>query len=213
MKVYWSPRSPFVRKVMVCAHELGISDRIEKIYTLVSASKVNADMLQLNPLGRIPALVTDENAVLYDSVVICEYLDSRYGGGRLFPVDGKRRWDTLRRHALANGMLELLVLWRSELSRPASQQSPDTLHAFEHKVVSALSAAAAEEALDGVDVDIAHVTLGVALGYLDFRYADIDWRARHPRLADWYESFGARPSMRNTLPEDEQLRGGVSKGK
>ncbi|MGZ5091626.1 MAG: glutathione S-transferase family protein [Burkholderiales bacterium] len=212
MKLYWSPRSPFVRKVMVCAHELAISDRIEKVYTLVSSSKVNADMLRVNPLGRIPALVTEDNTVLYDSVVICEYLDSRYGG-RLFPRDEKQRWNSLRRHALANGMLELLVLWRSELSRPESQQSPETLRAFERKVASALSAAATEEALDTVEVDIAHVTLGVVLGYLDFRYADIDWRARHPRLARWYGSFSARLSMTNTLPEDEQIRGNDSKSK
>jgi glutathione S-transferase len=213
MKLYWSPRSPFVRKVMVCAHELDISDRIETVYTLVSASKVNAEMMRANPLGRIPALVTEDGTVLYDSVVICEYLDVRHGGRRLFPVDGKQRWDTLRRHALANGMLELLVLWRSELGRPASQQSPDTLHAFEHKVVSALSAAAKEEALERVRIDMGHVTLGVALGYLDFRYGEMDWRARHPRLAQWYESFGARPSMTNTLPEDEQIHGDASKSK
>jgi glutathione S-transferase len=198
---------------MVCAHELDMSDRIEKIYTLVSASKVNAEMMRVNPLGRIPALVTEDGAVLYDSVVICEYLDVRHGGRRLFPLDGKQRWDTLRRHALANGMLELLVLWRSELSRPASQQSPDTLQAFEHKVFSGLSAAAKEAALERVRVDMGHVTLGIALGYLDFRYAELEWRARHPRLAEWYESFSARPSMANTLPEDEQIRSNDSKRK
>jgi glutathione S-transferase len=204
MKLYWSPRSPFVRKVMVCAHEIGIPDRIEKIYTLVSSSAVNADMMRVNPLGRIPALVTESGESLYDSIVICDYLDTRYGGGRLFPHDEARRWDALRRHALANGMLEILVQWRSERSRPASQQSSDPLRAFESKVASGLSAADADAASTSSAVDIGHVTLGVVLGYLDFRYADIDWRARHVRLAHWFEPFGARASMKNTLHKDER---------
>jgi glutathione S-transferase len=165
---------------------------------------VNADMMRMNPLGRIPALVTDNGELLYDSVVICEYLDAHYGGNRLFPRDESRRWDALRRHALANGMLEILVQWRSERSRPSSQQSSDTLRAFESKVTSALSAADAQAATSTSAVDIGHVTLGVVLGYLDFRYADIDWRARHPRLAHWFESFEARASMKNTVHKDEQ---------
>jgi glutathione S-transferase len=203
MKLYWSPRSPFVRKVMVCAHELGIADRIEKIYTLVSASSVNTNMLRVNPLGRIPALVTDDGALLYDSVVICEYLDTRYGGSRLFPTDG-RRWNTLRRHALANGTLELLVLWRGELTRPGSQQSPQTLAAYDSKVRSALTAANVDaDALTNGPVDIAHVTLGIALGYLDFRFRELGWRSTYPQLAHWFGSHAARPSMRLTQPEDE----------
>lgn len=206
MKLYWSPRSPFVRKVMVCAHEIGIADRIEKIYTLVSASAANADMMRVNPLGRIPALVTENGGILYDSVVICDYLDARYGGGRLFPHDEARRWDALRRHALANGMLELLVQWRSERSRPVSQQSPDTLRAFESKVASGLSAADADAkaASTSTAIDIGHVTLGIALGYLDFRYPEVDWRARHARLAQWFGSLEGRASMKNTLHKDER---------
>jgi glutathione S-transferase len=160
--------------------------------------------MRVNPIGRIPALVTENGDMLYDSVVICEYLDAHYGGGRLFPQAEARRWDALRRHALANGMLELLVQWRSERSRSPSQQSPDTLRAFESKVASALSTADTGTALTSTAVDIGHVTLGVALGYLDFRYADVDWRARHPSLALWFESFGARASMINTVHKDER---------
>jgi glutathione S-transferase len=101
-------------------------------------------------------------------------------------------------------MLELLVQWRSERTRPTSQQSPDTLRAFESKVASGLAAADAEAASTSTATDIGHVTLGVALGYLDFRYGDVDWRAQHPRLARWFESFGARASMKNTLHKDER---------
>ena len=122
MKLYWSPRSPFVRKVMVCAHELGIAERIETIYTLVSMSTLNEDARQVNPLGRIPALVTDQGVVLYDSAVICEYLDVTYGEARLFGGQDAQRWDRLRRHALADGMLETLVLWHGERRKDAAQR-------------------------------------------------------------------------------------------
>jgi glutathione S-transferase len=205
MKLYWSPRSPFVRKVMVCAHELGIADRLEKIYTLVSVTGVNADMLRVNPLGRIPALVTDEGGVLYDSIVICEFLDTRDGKHRLFPANGVARWDALRRHALADGLLEMLVLWRSLRNPGAGAPSPGLLDAFRTKVVSAL-AAAESEGLDPARFDIGDVTLGVVLGYLDFRHPEMDWRREHTQLADWFRAVASRPSMQQSAPEDELER-------
>jgi glutathione S-transferase len=205
VKLYWSPRSPFVRKVMVCAHELGIADRIEKEYTLVSLRQVNAQMLLVNPIGRIPALVTDDGTVLYDSVVICEYLDATYGEGRLFPREGAKRWDALRRHALANGLLETLVLWRDEKSRPPEQQSNEIHTAFERKVSSSLKAAEQHaERLSQSAPDIGDLTLGVALGYLDFRYAGLSWREDHRRLAHAFATFNLRASMQDTMPHDEQ---------
>ena len=205
MKLYWSPRSPFVRKVMVCARELGVADRLEKIYTLVAVSDVNADMLRVNPLGRIPALVTDEGSVLYDSIVICEYLDARDGRHRLFPADGAVRWDALRRHALADGLLEMLVLWRSLRNPGAGEPSRGLLGAFERKVASAL-AAAEVEAPGPTRFDIGDVTLAVVLGYLDFRYTEMNWRRQHPRLAEWFVAVAARPSMQQSAPEDELER-------
>jgi glutathione S-transferase len=205
LKLYWSPRSPFVRKVMVCAHELGVADRIEKEYTLVGLRQINPQMLLVNPVGRIPALVTDDGTVLYDSVVICEYLDATYGNGTLFPRDGAARPSASRRHALADALLETLVLWRDETSRPPEQQSKEIRAAFERKVSSSLKAAEQEaERLGESAPDIGDVTLGVALGYLDFRYAALGWRDRHPRLADAYARFGSRPSMQDTTPHDEQ---------
>ena len=203
MKLYWSPRSPIVRKVMVCAHELGIAERIETIYTLVSMSTLNEDARQVNPLGRIPALVTDEGAVLYDSAVICEYLDVTYGEARLFGRQDAQRWDRLRRHALADGMLETLVLWHGERRKDAAQRSDAHLATFERKIASALDAAEREANASDTAVDIGHLTLGVVLGYIDFRFADLGWRTNHPKLARWYESFAARPSLRLTAPHDE----------
>jgi glutathione S-transferase len=205
MKLYWSPRSPFVRKVMVCAHELSIVDRIETVYALVSPSQVNADVLKVNPIGRIPALVTESGMVLYDSHVICEYLDAEHGGSRLFPKNAERRWDALRRLALGDAMLETGVLWRSERIRPAPQQSSPILLAYDQKMSHALDAVEADATalkLDGID--IGEIAIGCALGYLDFRFVELDWRTRCPKAAKWFESFGARPSMRETTPHEEK---------
>jgi glutathione S-transferase len=204
MKLHWSPRSPFVRKVMVCAHELGIAERIEKSYTLVSLRKPNPDMLRVNPLGRIPALVLDDGSVLYDSIVICEYLDATYGP-KLFPAQGAARWDALRRHALADGMLETGILWLNERTRPETQQSPEMHAALEHKMRSALAAADTEaDRLRSGSPDIGDLTLGVALGYLDFRYAHLNWRDTVPRLASAYAVLAARPSLHDTEPFEEK---------
>jgi glutathione S-transferase len=204
MKLYWSPRSPFVRKVMVCAHELGLRDRIETVYALVSMSKVNPDVMQVNPVGRIPALVTDEDLVLYDSHVICEYLDATYGESRLFRGQTAERWDALRRLALGDALLETLVLWRSEQSRPASQQSPAVLDAYSRKTSSALAALEREDlGLRGEIPDIGDIAIGCALGYLDFRFGELDWRAQAARSATWFAAFNARPSMQQTTPYEE----------
>ena len=205
MKLYWSPRSPFVRKVMVCAHELAIAERIETVYAFVSPTKVNPDVLKVNPIGRIPALVTESGMVLYDSHVICEYLDAEHGGSRLFPKTGERRWEALRRLALADGILETGVLWRVERTQPAPQQSSPLLLGYAQKVSSALAAVEADATalkLDGID--IGEIAIGCALGYLDFRFVELDWRTRCPKAAKWFESFGARPSMQETLPYEEK---------
>ena len=204
MKLFWSPRSPFVRKVMVCAHELGLAERIEKVYALVSMTRVNPDVLKANPVGRIPALVTGDGLTLYDSNVICEYLDMQLGRSQLFPQIAPDRWHTLTRLALADGMLETGVLWRSERVKPSPQQSSPTILAFERKIESALDALEnATPAPDANYVDIGDIGIGVALGYLDFRFVDIDWRTRCPKTAKWFESFNQRPSMQATIPYEE----------
>lgn len=204
MKLYWSPRSPFVRKVMVCAHELGIAERIEKVYTFVAMHQVNDDMLGVNPIGRIPALVTDEGRVLYDSHVICEYLDAVNGGPRLVP-QGPGRWEALRRHALGDGMLENGILWRAERQRPAEQQSAAIIRAFGQKIAGGLAAVEREASTLATDEPLlGEIAIGCALGYLDFRLAELEWRAHHPQAAKWFETFNSRASMRETHPYEER---------
>ena len=195
MKLHWSPRSPFVRKVMMVAHELGLADRIEKVRTPAAMSEPNAALMRDNPLSKIPTLVLDDGTAIYDSGVICEYLDGLAGGNRLFPTDPQQRIDALRRHALGTGFLDLLVLRRNERDRPDGARSQPHLIAFATKTVATLAALEREADASAVKpFDIGHVAIGCGLAYFDFRFANDPWRASYPRLAAWHETFSARPS-------------------
>lgn len=203
MKLYWSSRSPFVRKVMVFAHETGLASRIECERTLVVMAKPNSALMQLNPLGKIPTLVTDDGQMLQDSLLICDYLDTLHGGRRLIPEAGAARWQALGWHALANGMLDTMVLWRNETLKPAAQQGADLLAAFALKTRNAVAYLEREApALVQTPFGIGQVTIGVALGYIDFRFPELAWRDGHPALAAWYAGFAARPSAQATQPVD-----------
>jgi glutathione S-transferase len=138
MKLHWSPRSPFVRKVMIFAHETGLVDRLECVRTVVAMTTANVDLLTDNLLSKIPTLILDDGTVLYDSAVICEYLDSLHGGSKLFPPDGPARWTALRRQALGDGFLDLLILWRYERQRAQPLQSViDAFSANHHDIAGA----------------------------------------------------------------------------
>lgn len=189
---------------MVFAHECGLAGRIECVRTVVAMTKPNIELLRTNPLGKIPTLVLDDGSALYDSTVICEYLDSLHGSRRLFPQSGTARWTALRRHALGNNLIDNLMLWRNETTRPQTQQSSETLAAFELKVRNAVAALDREaEALAAAPVDIGHFAIGSALGYADFRFAQLGWRAGHDRIARWFDAFAQRPAMVNTAHVDQ----------
>lgn len=203
MKLFWSPRSPFVRKVMVFAHEAGVADRIETVKTLVSSTAANRELMRVNPLGKIPTLVTDDGQALFDSYVICEYLDSLNSGAKLIPQKPDARWQALRWHALGDNLLDNSLLWRNERLRPAAQQSPETLAAYDAKTRSALDALDGEAAaLGAAPVGVGHVAIAVSLGYLDFRFPDLGWRDGRAKIAAWHASFAQRPSYQATLPVD-----------
>jgi len=123
MKLYWSSRSPFVRKVMVAAHEVGIADRIRTQRVVVAPNNPNIEVMQDNPLSKIPTLVFDDGTSLYDSRVICEYFDTLHDGPKLFPANPDLRWKALRRQALGDGLMEVIVLRLGEMSRPREAQS------------------------------------------------------------------------------------------
>ena len=202
MKLHWSPRSPFVRKVMIVAHERGVADRITCVRTVAETTTPHAALMKDNPLSKIPTLVLDDGMVLYDSAVICEYLDSLDDAPKLFPCQPQARITALCRQALGDGFLDLLVLTRNERQRAV----PSDIHLAS---AAARKAAVLEhlereaEALTSTPFGIGHIAIGCALSYLDFRYADEDWRKDHPRTAQWHATFDARPSVRATLPIDD----------
>ena len=204
MLLHWSPRSPYVRKVLIVAHEAGVADRIETVRTVVAAAEPNTDLMKQNPQSRLPTLVLADGTVIYDSVVICEYLDTLHGGEKLFPADWPERLVALRRHALGDGMLDTMLMWRGEVLRPADKQSIKHMQAWRLKTnVSVDMLEEDADALATSRFSIGHVTIGVALGYIDFRFPELAWRNGHPRLARWYEAFTSRPSVKATEPVDE----------
>jgi len=198
MKLFWSSRSPYVRKVMICVYELGLQDRIERVPAVVSLSQPNATVMRDNPLGRIPTLILDDGRVFHESLLICEYLNSEHRG-TLFPEKGEARWTALRRHALGNGLLDALLLWRSEMSKPAARQTPEWLSTFALKTRNALAVIEGDaDALAQSPFDIGHVGIGTALAYLDFRFGDFGWRSAHPRTDAWMQQFSQRDSVKKT---------------
>jgi len=202
MKLHWSPRSPFVRKVMIVAHERGVVDRITCVRTVAATAKPHAELMRDNPLSKIPALVLDDGTVLYDSPVICEYLDALDGAPKLFPKAPKARMTALRRQALGDGFLDMMVLLRDERMRAyPSEMHMKSAAARRAAVLESLEREA--EALMTTPLSIGHIAIGVALSYLDFRYAEEDWRKGHLHLANWHAAFAARPSVRATHPVDD----------
>jgi len=201
MKLHWSPRSPFVRKVMVAAHETGLVDRLALVRTVVAMTATNRELLPDNPLSKLPTLVLDDGTPLYDSVVICEYFDTLHDGPKLFPSEAKAKWTALRRHALGDGLLELLILWRNERER--EHPAPAFLTSFREKFDAALDALENDAAgVAATPFGIGLVAIGCALSYSDFRFPDLDWRAGHPQIAAWHKTFSDRPSARATEAKD-----------
>lgn len=199
MKLFHSSASPFVRKVLVVAHELGVRDRLETIPA--NAHPVNRDraLVAANPLGQVPTLVLDDGAVLYDSRVICQYLNA-LAGGAIVP-DGDARFAVLREEALADGVTDAALLTRYETAvRPEALRWTEWIAGQLDKVACGLAALEQRASDFGDRVDLGTIAWGCALGYLDFRFATLGWRDRHPNAAAWFEWFGGRESMAMTRP-------------
>jgi glutathione S-transferase len=197
MELKYSPLSPYVRKVRITAHEVGVADRIR--LTKVDARKEPETIAPHNPLGKIPALITDDGAVLFDSPVICEYLDAEFGGHRLLPATGARRYEVLTRMALADGIIDAAVLVRNERNRDASKQSDEWIAWQLRKVFSGLDRFE-ERADPSGELDLGQIALGAALGYMPLRIDETAGLTRWPRLRGWYERMSQRESFRATAP-------------
>ena len=197
MKLYTNPASPFARKCRIIAHELGL-----KLEEIVVNARDDDGLRTINPLKKIPALVLDDGSTLFDSPVICEYLN-HVGGGKFFPgltiwsqVSG--RWKALGLQALGDGIMDAAVACRYESTQAEERRTPDHIARYMATVEVGLNAL--ERMTFQEPPTIGEITVGCALGYLDFRYGDLRWRDSRPRLAEWYAKFSQYPSMLATAP-------------
>jgi len=197
MKLHFSPASPYVRKVMACAIARGLDGGIEKIATNPHASP--DDLLANNPLSKVPALLTPDGIAVYDSPVICEFLDDHGDAPRLFPpVGSAARLKALLRQATADGILDAAVARRMQAAHPQDEA---------RRAFDARQKAAVARALDVLEQDpprglsdIGAIAVGCALGYLDFRFAHEPWRETHPRLAAWFAEVSQLRPLAETVP-------------
>ena len=202
MRLYWSSRSPFVRKVTMTAHEKGLLDRITLERVVVSSSKPNPLVMADNPTGRIPTLVLDDATALFDSRVICEFLDASGVGPALFPPSPDR-WQVLCQQALGDGLMEISIARLGERNRSEAARSQPHLDAHRRKSETTLERLEAmSDALASMPFSIGAISIGCALAYLDFRFADDVWRNHRPGLTQWHAQFSLRASAQATAFSD-----------
>jgi glutathione S-transferase len=200
MKLYYSATSPFVRKVLVSACELGLREQIELVPAAAHPINRDRSLVVHNPLGQVPTLVTDEGAVLYDSRVICEYLNE-LGEGHLVPKQASARWAAYRDQSLADGIMDAAILVRYEtFARPESLRWKDWIDGQMDKVHCGLAELEQRAISLNRRIDAGTIAVGCALGYLDFRFASLAWRNAWPDTAAWFASFSERESMTATRP-------------
>lgn len=194
MRLYGSSASPYTRKVRVVALEGGVALELEA----ADAHAIPSGYGRINPVNRIPAMRLEDGLILFDSRVICEYLDASNNMG-LLPPTGAARWAVLRRQALGEGLLDAAVPRLSETWRPREQQSSIRLAKYERSIRQILDALDDDTPAAG-QLDLGTIAVGCALKYLDFRFPDDQWRRGRPRLERWCETFAERPSMIQTAP-------------
>ena len=202
MTLFHNPASPFVRKVRVLLAETGQQDRVALHGCMPTPVNPDAQLVQENPVGKIPALRLADGSVLHDSRVILDYLDHQHVGNPLIPRDGSARWRRLTLASMADGIMDAAVLVRYETAmRPAEKHWDQWLDEQRNKIRRTLAELEADAIAElASHFDIASISVACALGYLDFRHPDLQWRAATPQLADWYAKVSQRPSMLETQP-------------
>jgi glutathione S-transferase len=200
MQLLSLPASPFVRKVRVAMHELGLADRVEVVHVETSPHNSDPRVTAQNPLGRVPTLIRDDGPPLYESGVICEYLDSLVDAPTLVPMTGERRWASRRLHALADGIAQEGVTLRREASRPVELQWSQVTESFGAKLTRSFDYLEANPDLVEGELDIGQIALATTIAWLVFREVGPPVFDDRTRLTAWYESFAKRESMRATDP-------------
>lgn len=199
MKLYYAAPSPFSRKVRVLARELGLTESIEEIAVHTTPVSPAAEVTAVNPTSRIPTLVTDDGSSIYDSAVICEYLQA-LASPQAKP-DGAKKWKVLTRQSLIDALLDACLAYRYEVVlRPSELHWKPWLDAQLGKIHSGLTALAHDLPAVGRNLEVDAIAAACALGWLEFRMPELDWKTAHPSLLTFYESIASRPSMLNTHP-------------
>jgi glutathione S-transferase len=200
MKLYYSPSSPYARKVRITALETRLDKKIEMVNVALTPVAPNADVDKHNPVGKIPVLSV-KGMDLFDSPVICEYLDNQHKGRKLLPRKGRDRWVALRLQAMADGLLDAALLARYEgFLRPEDRRWKEWTEGQMKKIDGVLDQLEAEtKSLKG-KLTLGTISVACALGYLDFRFGHHDWRGKHPKLAKWFAATSKMPSIKATVP-------------
>ena len=196
MKLAYSPASPYVRKVTACAIKRGLDKQVER----VKIGTTDPELLKFNALSKVPTLILDDGTTVFDSPVICEYLDSVGSAPKLFPAAGPARWKALTQEALGDGILDATQPRRRELTLPQDEGRKGYIELQRGKVTRALAVLEKEAGSLGELTTIGEITIGCALGYLDFRYANEPWRPGHPKLEAWYAKVAKLPPLAETVP-------------
>jgi glutathione S-transferase len=197
MKLLYQTHSPYARKALVFAHEVGLAARLQVVHQETSPTVRNVRVFAENPLGKVPVLVRPDAASIFDSDVICAYFDTLHGGRKLIPAEGEARWQALRVQAVAQGLAEagIAIRWET-VRRPQALRYPPLRDGYVEKLVCSY-----DWLEDELDVDsqlhVGHIAVATTLSWLEFRGLP-DFRGKRPRLTAWFDEFSARPSMRAT---------------
>ena len=198
MQLHVSLTSPYARKARIAIRELGLEQRVQEV--LVDPWS-DAGLRAINPLSKVPTLVRDDGMVLFESLLIIEYLDASAGGGRLVPAGGEARWTVLARHALAQGIIDATVGITIERRRTGGEARAAVILRHEAAITAALARAESDTLpVPGQFSDAGSIALASALGYLDLRMPDLGWREDRPRLAAWFGAIESVPSFNATRP-------------
>lgn len=195
MKFLYSTFSPYARKVLILACETGQIDDLELVIAGGSPVARNAQNVQSNPIGKVPVLIPDDGPALFDSRVICQYLDARHTGAKFYPKAGDDLWPVLRHEALSDGIMDAALLARFETAvRPKEFYWGEWYDGQMLKATTALDVLESEaETIN--DAAMGAIAIACALSYLDLRYPDLGWETAHPKLAAWYGAYSKRPAM------------------
>tara|TARA_A100001037_G_scaffold84233_3_gene76337 strand:- start:9755 stop:10414 length:660 start_codon:yes stop_codon:yes gene_type:complete len=200
LKLRYNPMSPYIRKVTVMIAETGLEDKVERVLTHPWTE--NSDISAVNPLGKVPALELEDGTSLYDSLVICDYLDTLHDGPKMIPNSGMERWLVLRCHALGMGVTDAAALHLFERRRQEGQQSPGWIERQWRAVTRGLDQAEQEVDEFTDQLDLGQICIACAIGLVDFRNPDCGWRDTRPNLSTWWDKMMARPSFADTVPYD-----------